>query len=265
MYNERREKIKALLGTKPYVSLKELEQMFPRVSGMTLRRDIEYFEREGEAIKVRGGARSMKFITTTMEDPISSRMTANLEEKELIARHAAELLETGRSIFIDSGTTMMKLAELVPNERFTFTTTDPNVALTLCRIGLPIVNLVGGMLNRDNLSVSGSQAMRFLEDINIDVAFISPSGLTAKNGFTGGNYSECELKRLVVEKARRIVILMNRSKLDKNLPYTFANIGDVSTIITDGKLPDDIMEQAARSGVEVIDAAKKPNEDTKRN
>ncbi len=254
MYNERREKIKELLALRPFVSLKELERMFPDVSGMTLRRDIEYFEREGDAIKVRGGARSMKFITTSMEDPFTSRLNVNIEAKETIARKAAEYLETGRSIFIDSGTTMLKLAGCIPNERFTFTTTDPNVALELCKTGLPIVNLVGGMLNRDNLSVSGSQALRFLDDINIDIAFLCPSGLSAQNGFTGGNYSECELKRLVVEKARRVIVLMNRSKLDKNLPYTFCSIDKVHTIITDGNLPDDISAIAAEHNVNIVNA-----------
>lgn len=254
MYNERREKIRDLLASKPFVSLQEMELMFPDVSSMTLRRDIEYFEREGDAIKVRGGARSMKFITTTMEDSFTSRLNENIEEKEMIVKRAATYLETGRSIFIDSGTTLLKLTAHVPNERFTFTTTDPNIALELCKTGQPIVNIVGGMLNRDNLSVSGFQATRFLEEMNIDIAFLSPSGLSAQNGFTGGNYSECELKKIIVEKARRVIILMDRSKLDKCLPYTFCKMDQVHTIITDGALPEDISEEAAKCGVDIINA-----------
>ena len=73
VYNERREQIRALLQTKPFISIKELEELFPDVSGMTLRRDIEYFEREHEAIKVRGGARRMRFITTQTDGTIASR------------------------------------------------------------------------------------------------------------------------------------------------------------------------------------------------
>lgn len=254
MYNERREKIREILLAKPFVSLREMESMFPDVSSMTLRRDIEYFEREGEAIKVRGGARSMKFITTTMEDSFTARLNENIEEKEIIVKRAAAYLETGRSIFIDSGTTLLKFAAYVPNERFTFTTTDPHIALEICKIGQPIVNMVGGMLNRDNLSVSGFQAIKFLEEINIDIAFISPSGLSAQNGFTGGNYSECELKKMVVEKARRVIILMDRSKLDKCLPYTFCTMNQVHIIITDGALPEDISELAAKNGVDIINS-----------
>jgi len=252
MNSERREAIKELFQSKPFISLHELETLFPNVSSMTLRRDIEYFESLGEAIKVRGGARSMKFITTSMEDTFNLRINENTEAKEKIAYKAIELFETGRSLFLDSGTTMYKLASLLPDERLTITTTGPNIALELGKKSLPIVSLVGGMLNRENISVSGSQALRCMNDINIDIAFIVPSGFSAHNGLTSGNYIECELKKFVVEKARKVIVLMDSSKLDKVLPYTFCNISDVDTIICERELPADIMAQAKENDVEVI-------------
>ncbi len=240
------------MASKPFVSLHELELMFPNVSSMTLRRDIEYFENQGEAIKVRGGARSMKFITTSMEDTFNLRLSENPDAKEKVALAAIDLIETGRSLFLDSGTTMLKLASLLPDERLTVTTTGPNIAMELIKKNQPIVNTVGGMLNRDNISVSGNQALRQIGDINIDIAFIVPSGISAQNGMTSGNYSECELKKLVVQKARKVVVLMDSSKLDKILPYTFAAISDINTIITDKELPSDITSQAKSAGCEIL-------------
>ncbi|MFA6947373.1 MAG: DeoR/GlpR family DNA-binding transcription regulator [Eubacteriales bacterium] len=252
MNSERRNTVRELLASKPFVSLHELEELFPEVSSMTLRRDIEYFEEQGEAIKVRGGARSMKFITTSMEDAFSLRLNENMGAKEKVAYRAISMIETGRSLFIDSGTTMLKLASLLPDERLTVTTTGPNIALELIKKNCPIVNIVGGMLNRDSISVSGNQALRQLGDINIDIAFIVPSGMSAHNGLTSGNYSECELKKLVIEKARKVVVLMDTSKLDKILPYTFAQISQINVIITDKPLPPDIAEEALKNGVEVV-------------
>lgn len=252
MYNERREHIRALLQVKPYISIKELEEMFPDVSGMTLRRDIEYFEREHEAIKVRGGARSMKFITTQTDGSIVSRMHENVHLKNSIAQKAASFLETGRSVFIDSGSTLRHIVQYIPNERFTFTTTDPAAAIELCQIGLPIVNIVGGRLDHDNHTITGLQAARFLTDINIDIALLSPSGLSARSGFTVGNFSECELKRIVAEKARLVIILMDSSKIDKSLPYTFGTLDIADVIITDTSLPDELVALAEEKNVRVI-------------
>lgn len=255
LFNERREKIHDLFQTKPFVSMKELEEMFPNVSGMTLRRDIMFFEGRHEIIKVRGGARSMKFITTQADESVDARMNENVVSKDLIARKAAEFLETGCSIFIDSGSTVRRLVQYVPNERFTFTTTDPAAALELCMIGLPSVNIVGGRLNNDNKTITGLQATRFLADMNIDIAFLSPSGLSERSGFTVGNYSECELKKIVVEKARLIVILMDESKIDKSLPYTFATFEEADVLITSSPIPEWLSESADEKQVKVIDVS----------
>ena len=254
MNSERRKMIKHLLYSKPFVSLKELVELFPDVSSMTIRRDIDHFEKQGEAIKVRGGARSMKFITTSMEEEFPRRMQKNIPAKETLAKKAVDLLETGRSIFLDSGSTMMIMASLLPEERLTITTTGPNIAMELLNKKKTIVNLVGGMLNRDNISVSGTQALRFLDDINIDIAFIVPSGASAQTGLTCGNYSECELKKLIVEKARKIIVLLDMTKLDKSLPYTFCDFEKISTIITNGRLPEDIADLAEKCGVEIVNA-----------
>lgn len=247
----RREKIRQMLQTKPFTALSELCEMFPDVSEMTLRRDIAFFEETGEAIKVRGGVRSTKFITTSTDDSMTERMRENVDSKEKIARAAALHLETGRSIFIDSGSTLQRMVKYVQNERYNFTTTNPAAALELAMIGQPIVSVTGGRLDKDYQSMSGLQAMRFIADINIDIAMLSSSGLSGKSGFTGGNYAECELKRAVVEKADHVIMLMDSSKIGRSLPYTFCGLDKVSVLICDNPLPDELAEEAERCGVKV--------------
>jgi len=254
MAKKRREIIGAMLAAKPFLSLKELKEAFPDVSEMTLRRDIEYFEELGEAIKVRGGARSTRFITASTDDSMATRMGENVDSKVKIARAAARHLETGRSIFIDSGSTLQQLVKFVQNERYIFTTTNPTVALELCAIGNPVVNITGGRLDSSYQAVSGLQAMRFIADINIDIAILSSSGLSLKSGFTGGNYAECELKRAVVDKAERVIMLMDSSKIGRSLPYTFCSLEEVSTLICDAPLPDSLAAEAEKCGtvVEIV-------------
>ncbi len=252
---ERREKIRVLLSEKPFVSLAELCSMFPTVSDMTIRRDIEYFEKIGAAIKVRGGARSVKFIGDTTEESIASRMNSRIEEKTKIAKAASAYLEPGRSIFVDSGSTVGRLAHFLPAERLTFTTSSPSIALELCKTGVHVVNIVGGRVDRDNFSVSGMYAMKFISDMNIDVAFLCPSGLSLSGSFTCGNYSECELKSTVAEKARLVVMLMDKTKIDKMLPFTFCSMKNVDVLVTDGVLPAELETQARMAGTKVINVS----------
>ena len=248
----RRQLIAELIQSQPFISLKELEEKFPDVTGMTLRRDIEYFEKQGELIKVRGGARSMKFITSTSDDGYTEREKENYNSKVAIATKALMFVEKGRSYFLDSGTTIMRLAENIPDEHMTITTPGPNIALELAKKQHPIINLVGGIVNRESISVTGSMAIDFLSDINIDIAFIAPSGYSQNNGFSCGNYAESELKNFIVKKARTVIMLMDTSKLDKNLPYTFCRLSDIDILITDKPIPVSFLDTSAYPDLRVV-------------
>lgn len=252
MKTERRKIIKEMFLSKPFISLRELEKRFPDVTSMTLRRDIDYFEKQGELIKVRNGARSVKFLITSMEDDFKLREKANSDAKREIANLACTFVETGRSIFLDSGTTVMQLASAIPDEKLTITTTGPNVALALAKKDKPLINLVGGMVNRENISVSGYQAIDFLEGINIDIAFMAPSGYSAQGGFSCGNYSQCELKSYIVKKARKVIMLMDASKLDKSLPYTFCSLSEVDVIITDKPIDKNVIDEDRYPNLRIV-------------
>lgn len=226
---------------------------------MTLRRDIEYLEERGELIKVRGGARSMKFLKTAMEDEFGKRLSENTEEKTSIAKTACTFPAEGTSVFLDAGTTAMKFASELSDMRMTVTTTGPLVAIELSKKSRIIVNLVGGMLNNDNLSVSGMNSIKFLEDINIDTAFMVPSGCTVQDGMTCGNYSDFELKKYIIKKARRVIMMMDSSKVGRSLPYTFCNFSDIDILITDSAPSDELAAKLAESSVKTVIAGETPD------
>ena len=47
-------------------------------------------------------------------------------------------------------------------------------------------------------------------------------------------------------------MLMDRSKLDKMLPFTFAELSDVNYFITDGPLPDELVQAAKKAEVKLL-------------
>jgi DeoR/GlpR family transcriptional regulator of sugar metabolism len=251
MKESRRQKIRGLLQTKPFVSLKELADMFPDVTTMTLRRDIEFFEEHGELIKVRNGARSMKFITATADENYLRREKENEISKKTIANAALPYIEKGKCIFFDSGSTIMQLAQAMPDEVMNIITPGPNVSLKLIEKRNPIVTLIGGILNRESISVTGDLSLDALENADIDIAFIVPSGYSDKNGFSCGNYSECELKSYVVKNAKKVIMLIDSSKFEKEFPYSFGKLSDVDVLITDGDFKR-YSKQAEILGVNVI-------------
>ena len=115
-----------------------------------------------------------------------------------------------------------------------------------------MVNLVGGTLSKDNLSLSGIQAVDYVSKVNIDVAFISPSGFSLKHGFTSGNYNESELKSAIVKKAGCVIMLLHSSKIGKSLPYTFCDLDSVCKLISEEPLEKEILDACKEKGIEVI-------------
>lgn len=225
--------------------------MFPEVSTMTLRRDLIYLEDRGDIIRIRGGARSITHSQNSIEGIYSQRATLNIEAKMKIAKKAVTYIEPGRSVFIDSGTTMMCLAKMLPNKELSILTSSPNICLEVSKNTRPSVTLIGGQLNRNNLCTSGIYAQEFIKNINIDIAFIASSSFSLHSGFTCGNFNECELKKEVIKKARHKILLMDTSKLHKSLPYTFANLDEIDILISEKELPEEVKDAAIQSLVKL--------------
>lgn len=247
----RREKILELLREQDTVMLRDLEKQFPDVSSMTLRRDLEFFEKIGEAVRIRGGARHIKSLGT-QEDLYALRAVKNPAAKEHIAKIAVEFVETGRSIFMDSGSTGMSFARALPDMNLSILTGAPNVAMEVSKRYKPSVTMIGGLINRNTLSASGTQSIQFIQNLNFDIAFLVASAFSPDIGFTCGNADECELKRVITSKARRTIMMVDSSKFGKTMPYTFASLDDVDVLITDVRPDDAIMKLARQSNTKVI-------------
>lgn len=236
------------------VQLQQLKSIFPDVSEMTLRRDLISLENEGHLIRTYGGAVSVKRISPSKgeEDAYNIREAENVEEKMKIAQKVVSMVEIGRSIYFDAGTTVMCLAKVLPDDSFSIVTSSANTALELIKRLRTSVVTLGGPVNRNTLSSSGPDAVSMLENINIDIAFMAASGFSVDSGFTVANIYECELKRKVVKKANKVVMLMDTSKINKDLAFTYATLKDIDVWVCEKELPPDVDAEAKKYGVEVL-------------
>lgn len=249
---DRWEIIKKFVNEKGQVQIKELETLIPQVSSMTLRRDLSYLESKGFLIRMHGGARSVNNLYSKDEDAYSFREMENIDAKFVIAHKASDFIEPHRSVYIDSGTTTMCLAKTIPDKHLSIVTNGPNIALEIIKKLKPSVTLIGGEMSRISLSVTGANSIKYIKDINIDIAFMAASGFSLDSGFTCGNFNECELKKYIIKKSKRTILLMDNSKIDKNMPFTFAALKDIDILITESRLPDTVVDAAEKSGVSII-------------
>ena len=105
---ERHQIIIDLINKNRVVKVQDLMSMF-NVSIETVRRDLDYLESQGYLRQVYGGAVISKRLAD--EPSYSFREVAHLEEKKLIGKKCAELIEDGESLIIDLGTTTLEVAK----------------------------------------------------------------------------------------------------------------------------------------------------------
>ena len=237
MKRERIEEIAEILDKRGRMTLEQLEEVFPNVSQMTLRRDLFQLEEDGRVIRIRSGAMSVKEVQKVSGEAYTKKITTNTDAKIVIARKAAALIDEGTCIFVDGGTTAMYLSKELPDINCTIFTNGIAVAMELAQKKNVNITVVGGQLMKDNLSTSSPASKDYFDLTNFEIAIVSATAFTPEQGFSCNSQIESDLLKIVFKKARQVYMMLDSSKIGKINPYTFAHIEDVDVLITDDHFP----------------------------
>ena len=240
MKRDRIEEIAELLDKRGKLSLDQLDEYFPAVSQMTLRRDLLQLEQQGRIIRVRGGAMSVKEVQKVSGEAYAKKQAIHTDEKIEIAQKAASLIEENCSLFIDGGTTTMYLAKEMPDFHIHVFTNGLAVAIELAHKKNVNVTVLGGQVLKDNLSTASPVAKAYFDNTNFELAIVSASAFTPENGFSCGAQIEADLLKMVRAKAKSMYMMLDSSKIGKIMPYTFARLEDIDVLITDENFPADL-------------------------
>jgi DeoR/GlpR family transcriptional regulator of sugar metabolism len=223
--NQRREKILELLKEDGSAKVIKLAKIF-KVSEVTIRQDLEKLETDGFIIREHGGAylknveHNVKTFTLLNQN--------NIDKKRIIGKKAAELIETGETIILDSGTTTTEIARnLVGRNGITVITNALNIAMMLgAEPGIEVV-LTGGEFKPPTLSLTGQKAATFFEDINVHKLFLATAGISLRSGLTYPSLSDIVVKKAMIDASEVTYLVADSSKIGKN---AFASLGALSLI-----------------------------------
>jgi DeoR/GlpR family transcriptional regulator of sugar metabolism len=246
---ERLGKIVEIIQNQGRVSVSELSQRFG-VSPVTVRNDLANLERKGLINRTHGGAvaRSESY----QEPAFLLRKELHSKEKELIGKKAAEYIHDGDSIALDASTTAWHIARNIKDRQdLTVLTNGLFIAIELSESPGITVVMPGGMLRPGSTSLVGDIGTVMLERLHIQKAFFGAWGLTIQEGLTDLNQYEVELKKLLVEKSKEVIAVVDASKWGQVAFTTFAQLDQVNRIITNLTAPDDMVLTIRECGIEV--------------
>ena len=252
MKRDRIFEIESLINKRGKLSLKQLQESFPNVSQMTIRRDLLALEKDGKLIRVRGGAMSVQDVQKASNVPYTKKTATHTDEKIEIAQKTAQLIDADVSFFLDAGTTALYLAKEMPDLRYSVFTNGLAVATELAKKKNVSINLLGGALIKENLSTVSSLASVFFADANFEVAVLSAAAFTVEHGFSCSSQMEADLCRLICQKAKAVYMMLDSSKIGKIKPYTFARLDDINVLITDSAFPDSLKAQLKEQNIVLL-------------
>lgn len=247
----RRARIIELVRDERSIQTDELSRLLG-VSVETVRRDLEQLERAGSLTRVRGGAVASP-STAGYEPPFGARVNLSSRQKEHIGAIASRLVEGAHTVFIDLGTTAAALAHALPSG-FSGTVITPSVRIAELLVDRQHVSVLvpGGQLRSGDLSMSGPAARAFLADVYPDVAFIGTGGVDLHAGVTDFELAEVELKRVVVDNARRSFALADSTKLGTRAPYRVCDLERFDGVVTDDDVTASTRERYTDHGITLL-------------
>ena len=248
---ERQRAIVQLVNERGNIPFADIQERFPHVSGMTLRRDLEALDKRNELVRIHGGAKSINQVVHP-DDDLNSRIVRNVAKKQAIARKAVSLLSPDMSVYIDSGTTAVELCKAFPDERYLVYTHGVYCVLELSKLLKPEIHVVGGRLSRLSLSIVGSNAVYCLDNVNFNIVFLSAGGYSSNRGFTCNGEEESYLRKVVIQRAEKVVMLLDSTKFGVQHSYTLANLEDVDMLITDRGIDERILEEFHSHNIPIL-------------
>ena len=244
--NKRHAELLELVNVSGRIEVTSLSEKL-NVSQVTIRKDLVLLEEKGLLKREHG------FAVMISSDDINNRLAFNYDVKHKIAVLAANIVENGETVMIESGSCCALLAqELATNKRdVTIITNSAFIASYIRECPYAKVVLLGGDYQTESQVVVGPVTRKCIESFYVDKLFLGTDGFTQKMGFTGKNLMRTETVRAMAENANKVIVLTESTKFSKQGVVSQFKTKEVAVLVTDSKIPEEITNLLVQNNIDV--------------
>lgn len=249
--NERQHRIQELLISRGRVSVEELSSTLS-VTPMTIRRDLTSMEQSGFLTRTHGGC--VLRSPYVQELSFSEKEGQHPVQKFAIARAAVNLLQPHDSLYLDTGTTAVHVARILPADlELRVFTNNLLAAMELFNRDGVDVAVYGGLLASKNPDLIGEMALARMRDYRLSVALIGADALDVERGeFYAAEMGTATLSQAAQDQADRVLLMVDSSKFGKRGHAVVGKVSANLTIITDSQADPDAITSLEAGGTTVI-------------
>ncbi len=244
---ERRRSIVEMLSQDGRVLVRDLARQL-RTSQITIRKDLELLDKQGLIQRTHGGA--LPLPAGALFDPVlREKEKLHKKEKARIAAAAADIIEDGQCVLLDSGTTTMEIARALKNvKELTVITNAINIAAELASTDIDVI-LTGGMMRKNSFSFVGPLAEQALRQLRADILFLGVDGFDPDAGVFTPNFLEAQVNRVMVEVSLKTIAVCDSSKFGRRSLCNIMPATAVHQVITDKNIDRQCLQAIRKAGI----------------
>lgn len=220
------------------------------VSEETIRRDFKYLEGLGKLRRIHGGAILPRL---NEEQPLQVRHRIKTQAKLKLAARAAQLVQEGMALFLDTGTTTLAMAQqLTSFRKLKVVTNSLDIAMLLTHQSENAVLLTPGDVRRNDNALIGPHTLEFARQFHYDIAFMGIGAVDVDLGFMDYEEPEALLRRTLARHSVNGVILADDGKFGHRTFVNTLPFDAVTTLVTNRPLDADFTARLQRDHVDIL-------------
>jgi DeoR/GlpR family transcriptional regulator of sugar metabolism len=220
------------------------------VSEITIRRDLAVLEKKNLLERTHGGAISTKRIFKEVN--YNNRSDLELENKDSIARLAAELINDGDTVFINGGSTTFHIFRYINAKNVKIVTTNAGCIGQIEDSETELI-LAGGHYHMQSNAFYGGFTNDILKQVNASKAILGVHGISCRFGLTTPIQHAADATRLMINRTRgEIIVVADHRKIGLVSDYVTSPVNRITTLITDYFPDSEYLKDFEDLGIKVI-------------
>lgn len=114
--------------------------------------------------------------------------------------------------------------------------------------------MIGGHLFKHPIVTLGATSAEAIYRIRLDSYFMGVTALHPETGVSTGDREEAAIKRLIASQAAETVALAARDKIGAASPYRIMSLAEISTLVTEAGLDDDLLRPFRTASIDIVQA-----------
>ena len=246
----RQKRIIELLQRDGHVRVPELSKLL-NVSEITIRRDLSMLEKKSLLERTHGGAISTRQIHHEVN--YSNRLDFELENKDIIAKTAAGLIDDGDTVFINGGSTTFHVFRYINRKNVKIVTTNAGCIGQINEDQGIELTLAGGLYSPRSNTFSGIFTNEILNRINANKAILGVHGISCRFGLTTPIQQSCEATKIMINRTKgEIIVVVDHRKIGLVSDYVTSPVNRITTLITDYFPTKEYIKDFEDLGIRVI-------------